>query len=390
LATMDTVEAGLLRRVAERIGRKIPYPPIGYRAAAFIGVTFVVPALLTLADDRLFGKGWTFSRDVAAAVRFLWVGPLLIAIDHFVGQDIRKAVLRWRTDGLVPEAGRPAFERTVERLQRLSRSWLPVLVVMVGAFALSWLEARGKLQQASLVGGAGNWMFPAGRRGLLSPAGWWYALVSVPLIYTHLLRWLWRFGLWVVLLWRMAFLPPRVLGLHPDRVGGLARIVSVHSMFVGLLLALSSMASAALANRMIHVGMTLEGARTPATIFLVVLLVVFLGPLLFFTPLLFKARKRASVLYGEVACRHTDDFELLARRAIATDPTLGDRIPDAILENQANLSTSYAELRSMRISLVELKNLKTFGLAAAGPLLLTGLAKVPLSDLLSKLKVLLI
>lgn len=382
---MEVVQAGLLRQVAERTGHKLPFSSTRGRIALLIGATFLVPALLALLGGRLGGPGWTFGHDVAVTVRFLWVLPLLIALEPAVNREVHLAVVDWAHNGLVPPERRPAFLRTTGHLQRLARSSLVGVATLVAAGALSYLETRTKLAHS----GAHNWMFHPDGAGRLNAAGWWYALVSVPLLYAQLLRWLWRFGLWAALLARLALLPPRLLGLHPDRIGGLDRVQRVHNLFAGLLLGLASLAAAGLANQLLHGGLTVAGARMPAITFLVIALIVFLGPLAFFSPALLMARRRASALYGDVSDRHSADFEALSCRIATTNPVSGGRIPDAILENQSNLATSFDVLRAMHMSLVNLENLKLFGLAAATPLALAFLARLPLADVVKMLQVLL-
>jgi hypothetical protein len=379
--TFSAVESGLLRRGSARLGRRIPELRTSSRILTFAGLTFVPPALLAAFEGTLWGRGLVLSRDVAVLVRFLWVGPLLIALEALIGRELGASVARWRQEGLVPPDRRPAFDRTLIRLQRLQHSPWAAVLTLVAAGALAWLELQNRASTATRL-----WMFDRGPPASLSLAGWWYAVLSVPLLYLHLLRWLWRLGLWNLLLIRLARLPPRVLGMHPDRRGGLEGVARAHNLFAGLLFAFSSLAAAALANQMLHGGMSLAAARGPALVFVVAALIVFLAPLGLFTPLLLELRRRSIALYGEMAARHTADFEAVTRRILAGGPDNPERVPDNLLENQANFSQSFDSLREMRSSLLALDSIKLFGLAAVLPFLLAALAKVPASELLDKLR----
>ena len=54
-----------------------------------------------------------------------------------------------------------------------------------------------------------------------SPAGWWHALVSLPLLFVLLLGWIWRVLVWTRFLYLMAGLDLKLVPAHPDRTAGL-------------------------------------------------------------------------------------------------------------------------------------------------------------------------
>ena len=56
----------------------------------------------------------------------------------------------------------------------------------------------------------------------LTPAGYWYAFVSIPIFQFILLRWYLRLLIWFRLLWQVSRLNLRLISTHPDRAGGLA------------------------------------------------------------------------------------------------------------------------------------------------------------------------
>jgi hypothetical protein len=378
--TLTIVAPGVIRRAAARAGRPLPVVPTSVRVLGFAVATWLVPALLAAVEGHLRGPGWAFSRDLAPLVRFLWVGPLLIALEPLVDGGVRAEVTGWPAQSIIPDSRREAFDHTLARIERLARSFGLLVLTLVVAYGLSWLEIRAKRTLES------HWIFGSGAPGALTWAGWWYGLVSAPLLYLAVLRWLWRYGAWTALLVRLAFLPPHALGVHPDRIGGLSSIARVHNLFAGLLLALSSLAAVGLANQLWHGQLELARARTTAVAFIVVSVVVFVAPLLVFSPVLLAVRRRAAGLYGEVAARHSQDFEGLSLAMVRTDAVTGDRIPDNILENQANLATSFDAVREMSLSLVTRKNLVVFVLAAGVPMALAALAQVPMRDLLANLK----
>ena len=71
----------------------------------------------------------------------------------------------------------------------------------------------------------------------LSMAGWWHALVSVPMFQFLLLRWYFRVFIWARFLWRMSRINLKLVPTHPDRVGGLGFLTNVVYAFTPVLLA---------------------------------------------------------------------------------------------------------------------------------------------------------
>ena len=55
----------------------------------------------------------------------------------------------------------------------------------------------------------------------ITPAGWWYILISLPILYFFLACWAWLFLLWAWFLFRTSRLDLELTPTHPDRAGGL-------------------------------------------------------------------------------------------------------------------------------------------------------------------------
>ena len=91
---------------------------------------------------------------------------------------------------------------------------------------------------------------PEGAR--LTAAGWWCALVSSPVFWFLLLRWLWRHAVWGLLLRDLARLELRLVATHPDGAGGLAFIGQYPNAFAAFVFALSCVLGAAIARALLQ------------------------------------------------------------------------------------------------------------------------------------------
>jgi hypothetical protein len=378
------IAPGLWRLLAERWHR--PLPRLGARNAGvlFAAVTWVPLALLSWMDGRFAGDGWVLSRDVAAYVRFLAAGPLLLVVGAFADRELAKEVASWRASELVPRERQSAWDAFMARTAAMKGSARGPLLALAASYALSAIAVK-----TAAEAGQESWLWAPGAPGPLSWAGWWYALVSAPLLYHALLRWLWRFGLWTASLGRLTALPLRPLGTHADGVGGLDALARTHMIFVWLVGTVSALEAGALANTALHRGVPLDDLRRLVILLASTSLVIFVGPVLMFTPALLTARRRAAARYGAVAAHHAADLEAHISEALAADQRSRPLLSGDLLENDANLAQSFATLRTMRVFLLSRSSLLLYAIVAAAPLFLVGLTESPARELLSRLKALL-
>ena len=78
---------------------------------------------------------------------------------------------------------------------------------------------------------------PTGGGRQLSPAGWWFVYLSLPLFQFILFRWYFRVFVWIRFLWQVARCDLRLVPTHPDRAGGLGFLSLTVVAFAPVLLA---------------------------------------------------------------------------------------------------------------------------------------------------------
>ena len=129
-----------------------------------------------------------------------------------------------------------------------------------------------------------SWLVTVGPEGArLTAAGWWCALVSSPLFWFLLLRWLWRHAVWGLLLRDLARLELRLVATHPDGAGGLAFIGQYPNAFAAFVLALSCVLGAAIARTLLQGELTTAAYGQLMAAWLVVVIILFGLPLLAFS-----------------------------------------------------------------------------------------------------------
>ena len=122
-------------------------------------------------------------------------------------------------------------------------------------------------------------------------------------------RWMWRLLFWTLFLRDVARLDLRLVPTHADGVGGLGFLEGAHASFRVLAFAMGSVLSAQAAFQIIYEGASIEVFQTPAIIALVVIEVLFLGPLLLLSPTMVRARRAALEAYGSLVVRYNRGFQ---------------------------------------------------------------------------------
>jgi hypothetical protein len=198
---------------------RLARPPIDLvrrRTLALCLVCWIPPLLLSLFSGIALGLVKVpFLFDISANVRFLCAMPLLIAAELVAQRRIPGMVRQFFDRRIIANTERARFEKVVGSIMHFRNSAL-IEILAVSAFAGFWMW-----QEYPTLGGS-TWYVTAINGQLhFTPAGYWYILVSLPLLRFILFRWYFRLALWYWFLWRIQRFPLHLNFLHPDLAGGL-------------------------------------------------------------------------------------------------------------------------------------------------------------------------
>jgi hypothetical protein len=223
----------------------------------------------------------------------------------------------------------------------------------------------------------------------MTPAGWWYMLVSLPVLYFFLLRWVWVFLVWSWFLFQVSRLDLELTATHPDRTGGLGFIGWGLASFASVLMAVSAVMSAAFADEILNRGATLDDLKYHVIAFVVTALLVLHLPLLAFSGKLTRCRFNGLLEFGALAWRHDRAFDekwIENRGGENRESILGS----ADVQSLADIATCYEHVDRMWPIPFDTKAFAVLVLAALVPMLpLLGTA-IPLSEIFMKLGELLV
>jgi hypothetical protein len=313
---------------------------------------------------------------IGGHVRLLLVIPLFFLCESFFDPRVTAFVQTIVRSGIVPRNALPTLESEIARCSRLKDSWLAEAICLLAAVLLSLLGPQLQLSGATATPDTGRVLSD------LILTGQWYWIVCLTLFRFLMLRWLWRLGLWCYFLWRVSRLPLKLVPTHPDYAAGLGYLEVVQTHFTPLVLAISALQSASLAEELAVGGMSFEEIYPSLALVLVVNAVLFLGPLFIFAPRLWACRMKSLSDYMVFGSSYVGGFERkwLGAKAPPREPLLGT--PD--LQSLADLGNSIEVVRAMRWVPMSTRLVRDLAVAAVLPMLPLLLFKYPITELVQK------
>jgi hypothetical protein len=297
-----------------------------------------------------------FLKDFLPYGQFLLAVPVLVLGEVVVGKRLGWAAAELRRSKILDPEDTSAFDKLLMRavgLWRGRRVNAVLLILTYAATGLSfWEPTREWL--------TGGWQV-AGERTTLP--GWWYLLVSLPVMRFLALRWLWRLLLWTWALWRTARLELNPRPTHPDRAGGLAFLGSTQSAFGVFAFAFGVQLSCLIADAVRYRGADLMDFRAHAIAFVLLAVIVLLLPLLPFSVKLVRAREEKLVFLSGSGYHGAEHLE----RELQADRS--GKLPSDEISGLADFGALYESARLMRPLPLELRHVVSLVLAAVLPFL---------------------
>jgi hypothetical protein len=376
------VDGGLLDEGLKRAGLNKPDAKfLGLRLVALAVISWLPLLILSAKAGLMLGDTVQipFLHDFAVHTRLLLALPLLLIAEAVIDPKLRIVIRHFFTSGLILEKDLIEFSQLIVDAVRRKKSYAAELIILL----IVIVQNTSSLQ---IVSGStlSTWHEVKGTDGKeFTAAGWWYVCVSAPIFQFLLYRWLWRFFIWSNLLRRIAKLDLQLFPTHPDHAGGLSFLGMGQSKFVVIILALSSVVAAVIANRVLYGGETLVSFKFIAAMFVVLNVILFLGPLMVFTPKLIKLKHRGLLEYSTLATAYSRSFDQKWLRGDneQNEPLLGT----GDIQSLADLSTSVENIETMKAFPFNLSVVKSLVVAAVLPFLPLVATVIPLKDLLKEI-----
>lgn len=370
------MEGGPLFNLEKRLGLILENAPLRKRRAA-IAALITWPPLLILAaiQGRAFDHSVPvpFIYDIGTYTRFLLAIPLLLLAENILGPRIAEAAAHFVTSGVVVEKDYKQFDNYIERALRARDSVIAEIIIAILAYIFCIVAFKSTAVHVN------SWYAlhgPAG--GSLTLAGVWLIAFCVPFYQFLVLRWLWRLFLWFQFLARVNGLDLQLYPTHPDHAGGLGFIGEAQRFFGIILFAFSIASVGVLANDILYDRIPLKNFAPAIVAYVIMVLIIVVGPLTVFTGRLLKTKRIGLHQYGTLATEYTGDFhrKWIDNENPEHDPLLGA----GDIQSLADLGNSYELIDKMKplpIDPITIIHLVVASVLPMVPLLLT---VMPLKD----------
>jgi hypothetical protein len=335
--------------------------------------------LLSLSARNAFdGLPVPFLRDVGVQLRFLVALPLLVGAELVVHGRIRSIVLQFVERGIIAREDRARFNDLVASAMRLRNSVLMELLILLFACVSAWLWTE------YLTMGVDTWYgVKVGGATHLTPAGYWYALVSLPILRFLIVRWYFRLFVWYWFLWHVRRLPLHLNLFHPDRAGGLGFLSGSVLAFAPVLAAQTILLAGGIGDHIAHAGATLPSFKMEILAAVAVLMSLVLTPLTFFVTQLESAGRKARREYGILASQYVDSFH---RKWIDGHGTRGEPLlGTSDIQSLADLGNAYNVISDMHLVPCNKNTVIRLAVIVTAPLLPLTLTMVRLDEMIDRL-----
>jgi hypothetical protein len=304
-----------------------------------------------------------FLYDIEAHVRFLVALPVLVAAELIIHLRIRPAVQEFVKRNMIVPEEMPKFQAAIDSAMRLRNS----IGVEVGILVLVYTLGQWIWRSQIAIGAATWYATPLDAHLHLTPAGYWYAFVSVPFFQFILLRWYWRFFIWFRFLWQVSRLNLHLTPTHPDRAGGLGFLGKTAYAFGPILFAQGALLSGVIATQILFEGNSLLSFKVEIAGFVAFFVLFILGPLCVFTPPLLDAKRKGLAEYGKLGSRYVQEFEGKWIRGGA--PKGEELLGSGDIQSLADLGNSFSTIQEMRAVPFGIRDVTPLVVASVVPLL---------------------
>ena len=351
------------------------------RILVLAGVAWIPLLLLSAFAGHAWGGtiAVPFLQDIEAHVRFLVALPILVAAEIVVHLRLRPTVAQFVARRIVTEEDMPRFQEAIDSTRRVRNSVIAEITLLVLVYTVGLWVWKSQIA----LGTASWYATPEAGHTNLTPAGYWYALVSVPIFQFILVRWYFRFFLWFSFLWRVSRLNLRLVPIHPDRAAGLSFLGRGSYAFAPILFAQGALLAALIASQIFFAGRNLMAFKVEIASFIAFFVAAVLSPLIVFSPKLARAKRQGLADFGQLASRYVGAFEdkWVREGASTGEPLLGS----ADIQSLADLGNSYSVVQEMRLVPFGLKDATRLAAGAAVPLLPLTLTIFSLEELVTRL-----
>lgn len=318
------------------------------RIVAFLLITWVPLFIFALLEGRALGPvpRESLLLDFGTYARFFLAIPLLVVAELVIGPRLTGAGLQFIHGGYVRPEDYPAFNQAIANVVRWRESRWAELIILGLSLVGAWFVTAETFHGGTITSWRSVYM-PTGSTLGISFTGLWYHIVAVPLIQFFWYRWIYRIIIWTRFLWTVSRLNLNLIPTHADQAGGLGFLGTAHTSLGIIGFAFSCVLSAEVAFLLVFENAQIESFKMEFIVVLVLILLLFLGPLLIFAPILARTRLAWLRQYSLLVARYNRAFH--EKWIVEKDSTDQSLLGSSDIQSLADLGSSFEYIRGMKV-----------------------------------------
>jgi hypothetical protein len=334
-----------------------------------------LPLVLLAAMHGGFADARALVQDSRVYARVFIATPLLLLAQVTMETQFRAMAQHFLDANIVRLEDLSRFRTIMQRTRRIRDARLPELIVVVLVYMQAAVfAASGRLRPAS-------WAVDA-VSGTLTPAGYYSLLIAQALFMGLLLIALWKWAIWVYVLWRISRLNLQLDATNGDRCGGLGFLGEIPRAFVPFVLALSTVIAVNWRSQMLAGQQTLDSVKLPASVFAVLVVLVFFVPLALFTPALLREKRDGTLKYGPL--QHLLSLQFQRKWVQHRNEHLDELVGNPDVSSLADASSAFQNVAQMIVFPFRKGAVVAFLAALALPSIVVITTQIPLIQLVSQ------
>jgi len=336
----------------------------------FFWVPLAALSLIKLGPSQFY---LLFLRDIATHVRFLFVLTVLLFSRRILNTSFNRTISFFHESKILDKANEPEFEKVMSWLKRWSKSQIIDLIFIVAVYIFIYVQVTDQTHRSNTYA---PWHILDNK---ITTAGWWYLVISLPILQMLLYRWLYTILLWIIFLRKVSRLNLHLSPLHPDGSAGLGFMQYTQLSFVPVAFAFSALTAGVMNNMIIFSGVSIVDYKMTIGSILVFVLLLLLLPLLQFVPILARVKRKYFLEYSLQAWPIARKFEEELKAFYLAE----EERPDTSWH--IDLIGSFEKTKDMKIILIDKTLLLAFTAAVILPFLPVLAQQVPLKEILFNL-----
>jgi len=380
------IESGIINRTLKKLklGRKT-----GYLAFIVLCLTWLPLVMLSAVEGTLYqGTGLPFLKDIAIQGRILLGIPMLILIKPIVYSRI-PLVLHYISEVLIAPEDRERFFTVALRKaeKHTDAAWTEIIfVLLVTAFAIS---PAAQITTFISEHHPGSWYIAENSgKEVFSMAGNFAQYVSKPVFQFLMLRWLWRYIVWIALLFRISHMKLNLKPTHPDGSGGISIIFLAQRNFLLFFVVCGIVISTVMINLFNDKMVTFEALQIEILGYIIFSIVLILFPLIFFIRKLIRTKYEGQLELSKAATNLSNKYEEEWVKPMGIGKKITEDTVDPSM--QVDYSGVYILLQGLRIIPVRLGDIGIMAISLFFPFIPIFFIQFSVVELLQKLMGLLV